>query len=171
MQHRWWCANPADPPDAPILLLRRSCWCTDPADALMLLMHRCSDALMLLNQDQDLLADLSIAICSSFNMELLMFNSLSSEHISSSISSIDILKRPQIYYDHHNHNYHTLTSTIILDWWSVSACDCLNIYVYIHVFWAIVNITIATLNIVKITLVCYNSNDYDTILTFLAGVL
>ena len=33
------------------------------------------------------------------------------------------------------------------------------------------NITIAILNIVKITLVCYNRNDYDTILTFLVGLI
>ena len=81
-----WCSWCADPADAPILLLRRSCccaypadalillmhwscWCTDADDALMLLMYWCcwcTDALMLLNQDQDLLADLSIAICSSW---------------------------------------------------------------------------------------------------------
>ena len=35
----------------------------------MLLMQWCADALMLLNQDQDLLADLSVAICSCFNFE------------------------------------------------------------------------------------------------------
>ena len=33
---------------------------------MMLLMLLVADALMLLNQDQDLLADLSIAICSSY---------------------------------------------------------------------------------------------------------
>ena len=49
--------------------MHRTYWCTDPADPADVLMHWCcwcTDALMLLNQDQDLLADLSIAICSSF---------------------------------------------------------------------------------------------------------
>ena len=82
MHQSCWCTNPAD---APILLMRWSCWCADPADALILLMSWscrctdaddalvllmywccwCADAIMLLNHDQDLLADLSIAICSS----------------------------------------------------------------------------------------------------------
>ena len=53
-----WCADLAD---VPILLIRWSCWCTDAHDALMLMMQ------MPLNQDQDSVADLSIAICSSFH--------------------------------------------------------------------------------------------------------
>ena len=67
-----WCADAAD---AIVLLLSWCCWCADAAadaaDALMLLMRWCcwyadvADALMLLNQDKDLLADLFIAICSS----------------------------------------------------------------------------------------------------------
>ena len=61
--------------DAPIWLMRWSYWCADPPDfayalnLLILLMYWCTDAadaLMLLNQDQDLLPDLSIAVCSSF---------------------------------------------------------------------------------------------------------
>ena len=82
-----WCANPADPPilltnwscwfpdlaDAPVPLMRWSYWCADPADfayAPNLLMYwstdAAADALMILSQDQELLVDLSIAICSSF---------------------------------------------------------------------------------------------------------
>ena len=63
MHRSFWCADPAD---ALFLLMHWSCWCTDADDALMCWCCWCADALMLLNQDQDLLADLSIAICSSF---------------------------------------------------------------------------------------------------------
>ena len=68
MQLMRWCCWCADPADALIMLMHWSCWCTDDDDALMLLMYWCcwcADALMQLNQDQDLLADLSKAICSS----------------------------------------------------------------------------------------------------------
>ena len=47
---------PPDPADTALLLMIHwNCWCTNATDALILL-----------NQDQDILADLSIAICSSF---------------------------------------------------------------------------------------------------------
>ena len=46
---------PPDPADTPLLLMIHwNCWCTNATDALILL-----------NQDQDILADLSIATCSS----------------------------------------------------------------------------------------------------------
>ena len=62
-----------------MLLMRWCCWCNVAADALLLLMLLmrwccwccwCADAQMLLNQDQDLLADLSIAICSSLSGDI-----------------------------------------------------------------------------------------------------
>ena len=65
-----WCPAAVDALMLLMLLMRWCCWCADADEALMLLMYWCSwctDALMLLNQDQDLLADLSIAICSSFH--------------------------------------------------------------------------------------------------------
>ena len=55
-----------------LLQMRWCCWSIVAADALMLMMPWCcwctvaANVLMLLNQDQDFLADLSIAICSSF---------------------------------------------------------------------------------------------------------
>ena len=61
-----WCCDCADAAEAAealmllvllVLLMELMRWCTDAADALMLL-----------NQDQDLLADLSKAICSSYFM-------------------------------------------------------------------------------------------------------
>ena len=57
-----------------MLLKHCCCWCTD---ALMLMMPWCcwctvaANVLTLLNQDRDFLADLSIAICSSYFMCLL----------------------------------------------------------------------------------------------------
>ena len=68
MRRSCWFTYPAD------ALMHWSCWFTDADDALMLLMYWCcwcTDALMLLNQDQDLLADLSIAICSSFPLNMI----------------------------------------------------------------------------------------------------
>ena len=66
--------------------MNRSCWCVNPADAMMLMICWCwwytdaVDALMLLNRDQDMLVDLSIAICSSSKctrlVHLLSFASL-----------------------------------------------------------------------------------------------
>ena len=66
----------ADAADALLLLIRCCCWCNIAADALLLLMHWCvgsADALMLLNQDQDLLADLSIAFCSSSQFVMVFY--------------------------------------------------------------------------------------------------
>ena len=82
-----WCTDAADAMMLLILLMNWCCWGNDVADTLTLLMPWCcwcadaayvlmrwccwcakaADALMLLNQDQDLLADLSIAICSSYH--------------------------------------------------------------------------------------------------------
>ena len=76
MHWRWWCSTASDGPkmvihwrlwcsDASHVVMHCGCWCADAADALMLLMHWCywcADA-----ADVLILADLSIAFCSSFS--------------------------------------------------------------------------------------------------------
>ena len=87
MRRSCWCAYPAD------TLMHWSCWCTDADDALVLLMYWyywCADAIMLLNHDQDLLADLSIAICSSIRRNLFHLSVLSSTlRVAPSLSNMD----------------------------------------------------------------------------------
>ena len=71
---RWSCCY-TDADDALVLLMYWCCWCINGGDALMVMYWCCwcTDALMLLNQDQDLLADLSIAICSSLDINIRIF--------------------------------------------------------------------------------------------------
>ena len=102
------------------------CWCTDPVDALMLLMHWCTNATesilnieshytgvcpRWLNQYQDLLADLSIAICSSYSFPLIysffgiVFSGNFPFHFHHSIYNPDF------------DQYETDQSTLYIWWW------------------------------------------------------